>query len=230
MEPVIILPSGVHTHTIIFLHGRDSLAKEFAPELFESQATDLKTLPKIFQAAKWVFPTAEIIKSKRFDCEMSQWFDMHTTEDPHEQEDDQDLTPAISRIQEIIAKEAATIGHQNVILGGISQGCAVAIHALLSGQRQVGGFIGLCSWLPKKEAIKRLDRSANQAIKTPVLLCHAQDDDVINISFGREMRDDLAGVGMEVRWREYEDGGHWVNEPKGVDDIVAFLRDMGTPE
>lgn len=223
------LPTAGHTHTIIFLHGRDSLAKEFAPELFESQASGQETLPEMFPTVKWLFPTAELLNSARFNCEMSQWFDMHSTEDPHEQENDQDLSPSISRIQTIIAQEAAAIGNENVIVGGISQGCAVAIHALLNGQERVGGFIGLCSWLPKREAIMQLDRSANQAIKTPVLLCHAQDDDVINISFGKELRDTLTSIGMEPRWCQYEDGGHWVNEPQGVDDIVAFLRDVGVP-
>lgn len=34
----------------------------------------------------------------------------------------------------------------------------------------------------------------------------------------------LAHLGMIVAWRTYEDGGHWVNEPQGVNHIVAFLK------
>ncbi|CAK3740257.1 alpha beta-hydrolase [Lecanosticta acicola] len=222
-------PAAEHTHTIIFLHGRDSVAKEFADEFFESEDSGPKTLPDRFPSVKWVFPTAELLQSTRFDCETSQWFDMYSTEDPHENEDAQELASSISRIQDLVAREAAIIGHENVFLGGISQGCAVAIHALLGGQERLGGFIGLCSWLPKREAVKGVDGTANQAIKTPILLCHARDDDVINISFGEELRDTLASIGMKPRWCEYADGGHWVNEPQGVDDIVAFLKDAGVP-
>ncbi|KAK0661592.1 hypothetical protein QBC41DRAFT_235826 [Cercophora samala] len=29
---------------------------------------------------------------------------------------------------------------------------------------------------------------------------------------------------LDVEWHEYDDGGHWINEPQGVDDFVAFLR------
>lgn len=203
--------------------------QEFASEFFESQASGLETLRDMFPTVRWVFPTAPLLTSSRFDCQLSQWFDMYTTEDPHEREEDQDLSASIGRIQEIIAQEAAAIGHGNIILGGISQGCAVAIHALLSGHERLAAFIGLSSWLPKREAVELLDRATNPAIETPILLCHANDDDVINVSFGKELRDTLTGIGMKPRWCEYADGGHWVNEPQGVDDIVAFMKDLGIP-
>lgn len=222
METVLLLEQ--HTHTIIFLHGRDSVAEEFAAEFFESQASDVKTLPETFPTVKWVLPTAQPLKLARFDCGMSQWFDMYSTEDLHDQGDAQDLSSSIHRIQEIIAQEATIVGHESIILGGISQGCAVAIHALLSGRERLGGFIGLCSWISKREAIKQLQ---NPASETPILLCHARDDNVINVSFGKELGDDLAAIGMKPRWCEYADGGHWVNEPQGIDDMVAFLKDAG---
>jgi len=39
------------------------------------------------------------------------------------------------------------------------------------------------------------------------------------------IRDTLGKLGFEdVIWHEYEDGGHWINEPQGVDDFVNFLR------
>jgi hypothetical protein len=31
-------------------------------------------------------------------------------------------------------------------------------------------------------------------------------------------------IGMPVTWREYADGGHWINEPQGIDDTVKFLQ------
>jgi len=39
-----VAPIAAHTHTVIFLHGRDSNATEFAPEFFESQASDDRTM------------------------------------------------------------------------------------------------------------------------------------------------------------------------------------------
>lgn len=218
-------PTADHAHTVIFLHGRDSTAEEFMEEFLESQGSDGLTLAQSFPSTKWIFPTAPMITSSRFGCEMSQWFDMHSTEDPHKQENEQDLHPSIKRIQDLVAKEVTIVGSRNVVLAGISQGCATAIHALLSDNARLGGFLGLCSWLPQADAItKKVTREAKE---TPVLLCHSQDDEVIDVRFGRELKDTLVAMGMAVEWKEYPDGGHWVNEPLGVDDIVSFLKANG---
>lgn len=63
-----------------------------------------------------------------------------------------------------------------------------------------------------------------QLISTPVLLEHCQDDEVVPIANGARMRDLLSQLGISVDWHEYEDGGHWINEPQGVDDFVRFLQ------
>ncbi|TKA70136.1 hypothetical protein B0A55_08228 [Friedmanniomyces simplex] len=188
MDTHVVLPTTTHTHTIVLLHGRDSTTAEFAPEFFESQATDGRTLPETFPGIKWAFPTASLIRSARFGTEMSQWFDMHSTEDPHEEsqhDDDQkhQLSEAAASITKIVNEEAQIIGSDHSSFDGAYQG-----------------------------------------VRTPILLSHAQDDEVINIKYGRELRDELTRMGYQVEWREYEDGGHWVNEPRGVDDIVAFVR------
>jgi lysophospholipase-2 len=114
----------------------------------------------------------------------------------------------------------------------------------------VGGFAGLCgfsSWLPLAEqaaseignfagnctqqlaALQRLylgrsEISPPQLASTPILLEHCQDDEVIDVQNGTRLRDFLNRLDMEVSWHEYQDGGHWFNEPQGVDDFVKFLR------
>ena len=58
---------------------------------------------------------------------MPQWFDMWSTNNPHDREDEQQeaMNASVSRINGIIAQEISFVGHaQNVILAGISQGCA----------------------------------------------------------------------------------------------------------
>lgn len=112
-----------------------------------------------------------------------------------------------------------------------------------------GGFAGLCgfsSWLPlavlvpevhgyagnssqQLAAMQRLylgrdELSPLQMTSTPILLEHCRDDEVIDIQSGARLRNFLYQLGMEVNWNEYLDGGHWFNEPEGVDDFVRFLR------
>ena len=64
-----------------------------------------------------------------------------------------------------------------------------------------------------------------QLTSIPILLEHARDDPVISVENGMRMRDMLGQLGFRgVEWHEYEYGGHWVNEPQGVDEFVGFLR------
>jgi lysophospholipase-2 len=191
---------------------------------------------------------------------MSQWFDMWSVEDPEEQKElqVQGLKESIAFIMDVIHQEAKFVPMECIILGGISQGYATAIYALMATRVQMGGFIGLCSWLPfskeindiatgsaaaKKSAIDQLrilfgnttDGSDSEranlvsqlesALKTPIFMAHSKDDEVVPIGNGEKLCRGLRSLGASVSWRAYEDGGHWVNEPQGVDDMVAFLSE-----
>lgn len=63
-----------------------------------------------------------------------------------------------------------------------------------------------------------------QITSTPILLEHCQDDGIVAIQNGMRLRDFLGQLGLSVEWHGYEDGGHWVNEPRGADEFVNFLR------
>jgi len=65
----------------------------------------------------------------------------------------------------------------------------------------------------------------SQLRSIPIFLEHSRDDPVISVENMAGIRDTLGKLGFEdVIWHEYEDGGHWINEPQGVDDFVNFLR------
>lgn len=154
----VVAPTQTHTNTVIFLHGRDSTGCEFASDLIESQASDGRTLPETFPAVKWVFPTSKLRESARFKTEMSQWFDMWSTESPQERKELQveGLRESIAVILSIIRKEASLVAPERIVLAGISQGCATAIYSLLYGGIRLGGFIGLCGWLPFADQIDEI--------------------------------------------------------------------------
>ena len=143
-----------------------------------------------------------------------------------------------------------------IILMGISQGCATALLAMLVGQHKLGGFIGLSGWMPFRAQIEEIGRKGAgkpvicaeemaaffettfelegpkpdvAVLSTPILLCHAADDEVVDIGLSRQARAAFEGLGVEVEWKEYRDGGHWINEPQDYDDTVAFLA-RETPE
>jgi lysophospholipase II len=246
-----------HTHTVILLHGRDSIASEFADEFFESQASDGRTAPDIFPAIRWVFPSSQLRTSARFETRMSQWFDTWSVEDPSEKEEIQlvGLRESIGEILSIVRSEALLVPPERIILGGISQGCATVIHVLLCGGIRLGGFIGFSSWLPFQSRMQAIAKSSKSnvvqctraifsvdsndlsllrdlsdiygesALQTPIFLSHSQDDDVVPIKNGRNLYETLESLGFMVTWKEYKDGGHWINEPLGMDDMITFIHD-----
>lgn len=240
-----------HTHTIIFLHGRDSTNQEFADEFFESEASEPanlpRTLPDLFPTIRWVFPAARALRAARFDTDMSQWFDMWAVENPAERAEIQHdgLRRSVEAILEIVRDEEAHFAGEagdKIFLAGISQGFATAVAAFFSlvgatngnaTTTRLPGLIGLSSWMPlgsKADLLQVLGDGTNTGTDaaapraTPVLLCHSADDNVVPVRNGRALRDALEQASHEVEWHEYVDGGHWVNEPQGVDDMVSFLR------
>jgi lysophospholipase-2 len=61
------------------------------------------------------------------------------------------------------------------------------------------------------------------ALQTPMLIEHAQDDYLVPLALGGNLRDNLGQLGAIVQWREYADGGHWINEPQGIDGLVYLI-------
>ncbi|RDW87388.1 hypothetical protein BP5796_03082 [Coleophoma crateriformis] len=171
----IISPLGLHTHTVIFLHGREDFGEDLAQYFFHSKASDGNSLAEIFPSIKWVFPTAKLRYSAQRDFEfskssfaevlkgeevISQWFDVWDIKVPDNRQELMipGLQESIKHINSIIQEEAEKVPLEKSILGGISQGCATAIYTLLSSSINLGlgGFIGLSSWLPFQSVIESI--------------------------------------------------------------------------
>ncbi|KAK4076769.1 uncharacterized protein Triagg1_4372 [Trichoderma aggressivum f. europaeum] len=163
------------------------------------------------------------------------------------------LRSSVRRIVELIRQEELLVPRNKVFLGGISQGFATALAAFFAdGKGGFAGLCGFSSWLPlanqasseiqlvHKEADQKLAAmqrlylgddtqqmsfSSQQLKSTPILLEHCRDDDIISVQSGLLLRDFIENLGLSVVvFYEYESGGHWFNEPQGVDDFVVFLR------
>lgn len=138
-------------------------------------------------------------------------------------------------MERLVEEEATHIegGNKNLVLGGISQGMATALCAMLGGSVRVGGFLGTAGWMPfaedilsllsrgsmeNKDAVKlvqrdilglRLSTSCESAVeglwlRLPVFLGHGIDDGVVEFRLGEQARDVLRGLKMAVEWKSYE--------------------------
>ncbi|GAW17772.1 hypothetical protein EKO27_g7973 [Xylaria grammica] len=244
----VSLPAhNLHTHTVVLLHGRGSNAREASQQLWETLDRRKESIQHILPSVKWVFPQADEVYSERFEQYLPEWFDIWDSRNPDQRRELQihGLKEVIPQLVRLIHNEASTVGLQNVILAGISQGCATAIQTLLNfpvselrqGESRLCAFIGLSGWMSLGESSVQESRevlglegsrpSDDLYRNTPVFISHCTDDGVVSIEQGKRLRDTLTAYGMSVTWKEYPTGGHWINSPQGVEDIVAFLRSLG---
>jgi len=137
----VIQPSTTHTHTIVFLHGRGSTGKVFADELFDTIANDdhqvsAVTAINLFPSMRWVFPSSRSQWDKTFEEYMPAWFEAPSLADISVGRDAQapGIRDAVIYINRLLEDEIMKLGghSEKLFLGGISQGGATAMLALLS--------------------------------------------------------------------------------------------------
>lgn len=233
-EPHIHDATTAHTYTIILLHGRSSNGPEFAEELFEARTSSGLNLAEHFPGWRWVFPSAKARWSTVFQEKMTEWFDIYSLSDtdaePHLQVEG--LGEAVRFILGLVGEEAKLVGTtERVVLGGVSQGEATALQALLCGRRRLGAFVGASGWLPFARQVEAILRGSEgseiqvaaflrnnfglgdwvaassadsgSVLETPVFLGHGTDDMWVDLRLGKQVCDILEGMGIDVTWKNY---------------------------
>ena len=161
-EPLVVPPlRPPHRQTLILLHGRGSEAAIFGPALLDhpveypDASRPLTTLRDLFPRAKFVFPTARRSRAKLYKRAFThQWFDSWDHAEPRRFEELQipGLRESGAFVRRLIRDAVEEVGAGNVVLGGLSQGCAAGLIALLTAApsevQGVAGFMGLCGYLP----------------------------------------------------------------------------------
>ncbi|RYP14231.1 hypothetical protein DL765_006511 [Monosporascus sp. GIB2] len=154
----IVEPTAAHSHTIILLHGLGSNGEKFGRELLETGTTSGgRTLPQLLPGTRFIFPTAKRRRSSTFKRALvTQWFDIARLPDPAYRQETQlqGLAESVVELSELLRLEMVSISPQNIILGGISQGCAMALSFLLALDHPLGGYIGMCGYLPFQKDIE----------------------------------------------------------------------------
>lgn len=313
-EPFVVEARTTHKRSLILLHGRGSSGRKFGSDFVQSATSSPveQTVGSVLADTKFVFPTARKRRAKWYNrATINQWFDSVPIDEQdagmtQEQQEWQleGLRQSRCFLKSIFDKEIELVGVSNVFIGGLSQGCAMALHLLLSLENTpteerntiepvpLAGFIGMSGWLPFINDIEELvhpvskqrqsnddseddpfgpatddsnddedgsvlttDNDASSThilarvcnlvrgnmdlppiassqpfwLKTPILLGHGKHDEKVLPWKGRQAASLLKDAGMEVTWREYDEG-HWYKVPDQMDDIVAFLQANSSPE
>jgi predicted esterase len=186
--PMIIQSQQKHLQTLIILHGRGSYASKFGPPLLET-TVDGQTLQTAFPHAKVIFPTAAKSKATMYKNPTHQWFDNWHLEEYRKRQHlmVDGLNRSCGYMHGLLKEAVQEVRGENVVLWGLSQGCATALVSLLTWEGQeLAGVVGMCGWLPfGNELVKHA--SGNQADGSEA---YGDEDDPFVLSGDRDEDED----------------------------------------
>ena len=91
---------------------------------------------------------------------------------------------------------------EKIVLGGFSQGGAVALFAALRHEEPLAGVVAFSTYLVLPETLEQERHAANGATK--ILQAHGSLDDVVQPARGAAARDTLERLGYAVEFHEYK--------------------------
>ena len=126
---------------------------------------------------------------------------------------------------------AAGIPSTRVVLGGFSQGGALALFTGLTTPHKLAGIFGLSSYLVLGHKIKALaDEGGNANKDTPVFMGHGDADEMVKYAWGQKtaevLRKDLGCSNLV--FKTYPNLPHSA-DPDEIDDVETFLHECLPP-
>ncbi|PWN17878.1 Phospholipase/carboxylesterase [Microstroma glucosiphilum] len=231
---VVPAASGTATASVIFAHGLGDSGLGWL-----DVAKMLSRRPSL-NHVRFILPNAPVQPvSLNMGMPMPSWFDITTLEDISEAEDERGLLKSSSEINRLIQAEidgsAEGLGGKGieagrVVVGGFSQGGAIAYLTGLTHPTPLAGIIALSSWLPLKSKIVSL--LSPHAKDTPVFHGHGSSDQIVQFTFGKRTVEFLkseaeGGLGMG----EFKTASGAGRQAKGVKfEIYRGMAHSACPE
>jgi lysophospholipase-1 len=117
-------------------------------------------------------------------------------------EDETGMLATRAYIHRLIQQEVdAGIPPNRIVIGGFSQGGAMALLSGLSHPWQLGGIVGLSCWLLFSSKFSETYREENRGV--PVFMGHGTADPLVPLSLAKESKGMLVAAGFNVKMQEY---------------------------
>ena len=121
--------------------------------------------------------------------------------------DDLDAEGAYGRsVADVLAElhdlEQTLPNSTRLLIGGFSQGAAIALECALKYPKPLAGCIVLAGWA-RPTVREFLAEGSTSKTQTPFLLCHGEADDVVDVNCSRILKDLLSKKGAEVQLQTY---------------------------
>jgi phospholipase/carboxylesterase len=181
------------TCSMILLHGLGASGQDLV---------DITTALSFKQPVRWILPNASVRSvSLRGQAKMRAWYDVYGLGvDSHE--DVPGLQAAASKVHEFIQQEVDQgIPAERILLGGFSQGAALALYAGLRYPQRLGGIVALSGYLPLARQLKAEAHPSNQPV--PIFMAQGTLDTVISMTLSETSLKYLQALGYSVNFQKY---------------------------
>lgn len=212
--PIEIETAPQPTAAVIIMHGLGADATDFVPFV---QELHLDAVGPV----RFIFPYAPVIPvTINGGYRMPAWYDILGA-DLVRREDEGGLRASLQLVHGLIDEQIARgIAPERIIVGGFSQGCAMALLAGVRYGQRLGGIVGLSGYLPLAETTAAERHPASQS--TPIFLAAGEYDGIVRIERAQASRQVLEGLGYAVAWHSYPMEHSVCREEVG--DLDAWLQ------
>ncbi|CAK7232599.1 hypothetical protein SBRCBS47491_008326 [Sporothrix bragantina] len=233
LAPLVFPAAGPrHTATVIFAHGLGDSGHGWA------SAVENWRRRQRLDEVKFVLPHAPAIPiTVNMGYKMPGWYDIASlggsAESLRENEDEAGLVESRDYFQKLVQQEVDNgIPAERIVLGGFSQGGAVALFSGLTSLVKLAGIVGMSTYLPLSLKLESTyipkPASANVNAQTPIIMCHGTADPVLPFQLARLSKEHLVKLGYPVEWKEYPGMPHSA-VPEELDDVEEFLHKVLPP-
>ncbi|CAK9293488.1 unnamed protein product [Gordionus sp. m RMFG-2023] len=207
MNDIILKSKIAQTATVIFLHGLGDTGYGWSSQFQEMISPHIK----------YLFPNAPIISvTLNAGSKMPSWFDLYGLS-------------MIEKEDEIGIKEAAYsnkeiengIPSKRIILGGFSQGGALALYSGFTYKKPLAGIIALSAWLPLHKSFPQELSAENKDI--PIFQAHGKMDNVVNYHFGQRTHDEIKKFNPNIQLHSYPIEHR--SDEKEMEDVKKFISE-----
>lgn len=141
-------------------------------------------------------------------------------------EDEEGIRKASHSIHSLINKELQSgISASRIILGGFSQGGALALYSALTFPQALGGVIALSCWLPLHKQFPALKVSPDEV---PIFQAHGDFDSIVPYKFGQLSASLLKSVMKNAAFTTYAGMSHSSSDEELADMKVFIDKNIGS--
>ena len=199
---------------ILFLHGLGDTGRGWSDIPNQSSLGEIENV-------RWVFPNAPVIPiTLNGGMAMPGWFDMNALERDHLIDDKETIEKASRYVDSLIEEQMDKgIPAKNIVVGGFSQGGAIALTHAMKSEHEIGGYVGLSTYLPMADSYSK-GENGKSGVK--VFQAHGTADPVLRFDYGTSSSEKLKALGMDVQFESYGGMAHSACAEE-LDDLKDFL-------